>query len=118
MGLMFRKKDSQRNLFESRNLVPPSKQRAPAGELGRELSRARLGADRRRTVRALVLRRQRSSQPAGGDGSLGVLLLKEMFALTGGCISRLCKPGDHWVSRACACLLKTASRVPLYLAAT
>ena len=29
------------------------------------------------------------------------------------CVS---KPGDHWVSRACACLSKTASRVPLYLA--
>ena len=33
-----------------------------------------------------------------------------------GCISRLCKAGDHWLSRACACLSKTASRVPLYLA--
>ena len=27
MGLMFRTKDSQRTLFESRNLVPASKQR-------------------------------------------------------------------------------------------
>ena len=33
-----------------------------------------------------------------------------------GCISRLCKAGDHWLIRACACLSKTASRVPLYLA--
>ena len=78
---MFRKKDSQRNLFESRNLVPPSKQR-------------RLQASWAETFRAhaLPLIDEEQFAPLYCDDTgrpnqpvatvLGVLLLKEMFALT------------------------------------
>ena len=81
MGLMFRTKDSQRNLFESRNLVPPSKQR-------------RLQASWAETFRAhaLPLIDEEQFAPLYCDDNgrpnqpvatvLGVLLLKEMFALT------------------------------------
>ena len=81
MGLMFRKKDSQRNLFESRNLVPPAKQR-------------RLQATWAETFRAhaLPLIDEEQFAPLYCDDNgrpnqpvatvLGVLLLKEMFALT------------------------------------
>ena len=78
---MFRTKDSQRNLFESRNLVPPSKQR-------------RLQASWAETFRAhaLPLIDEEQFAPLYCDDNgrpnqpvatvLGVLLLKEMFALT------------------------------------
>ncbi len=78
---MFRKKDSQRNLFESRNLVPPAKQR-------------RLQATWAETFRAhaLALIDEEQFAPLYCDDNgrpnqpvatvLGVLLLKEMFALT------------------------------------
>ena len=78
---MFRTKDSQRNLFESRNLVPPSKQR-------------RLQATWAETFRAhalpLIDEEQFAPLYCGDNGRpnqpvatvLGVLLLKEMFALT------------------------------------
>ena len=78
---MFRKKDSQRNLFESRNLVPPAKQR-------------RLQASWAETFRAhalpLIDEAQFASLYCDDNGRpnqpvatvLGVLLLKEMFALT------------------------------------
>ena len=81
MGLMFRKKESQRNLFESRNLVPPAKQR-------------RLQASWAETfrTRALPLIDEAQFAPLYCDDNgrpnqpvptvLGVLLLKEMFALT------------------------------------
>ena len=81
MGLMFRTKDSQRTLFESRNLVPPSKQR-------------RLQASWAETFRAhaLPLIDEEQFAPLYCDDNgrpnqpvatvLGVLLLKEMFALT------------------------------------
>ena len=78
---MFRKKDSQHNLFQSRNLVPAAKQR-------------RLQASWAETFRAhalpLIDEEQfaclycddngRPNQPV--QTVLGVLLLKEMFALT------------------------------------
>ena len=78
---MFRKKDSQRHLFESRNLVPAAKQR-------------RLQASWAETFRAhalpLIDEEQfaclycndngRPNQPVATV--LGVLVLKEMFALT------------------------------------
>ena len=78
---MFRTKDSQRTLFESRNLVPPSKQR-------------RLQASWAETFRAhaLPLIDEEQFAPLYCDDNgrpnqpvatvLGVLLLKEMFALT------------------------------------
>ena len=78
---MFRKKESQRNLFESRNLVPPAKQR-------------RLQASWAETfrTRALPLIDEAQFAPLYCDDNgrpnqpvptvLGVLLLKEMFALT------------------------------------
>ena len=78
---MFRKKDSQRNLFESRNLVPAAKQR-------------RLQATWAETFRAhaLPLIDEEQFTPLYCDDNgrpnqpvatvLSVLLLKEMFALT------------------------------------
>ena len=78
---MFRKKDSQRNLFESRNLVPPAKAR-------------RLQASWAETfrTRALPLIDEEMFAPLYCDDNgrpnqpvqtvFGVLLLKEMFALT------------------------------------
>ena len=78
---MFRKKDSQRNLFESRNLVPPAKQR-------------RLQATWAETfhAHALPLIDEEQFAPLYWDDNgrpnqpvatvVGVLLLKEMFALT------------------------------------
>ena len=78
---MFRKKDSQRNLFESRNLVPAAKQR-------------RLQATWAETFRAhaLALIDEEQFAPLYCDDNgrpnqpvatvLSVLLLKEMFALT------------------------------------
>ena len=61
----------------------PGQAAAPAGELGRDLSQARLAVDRRRTVRAFCIARTTVVPTGRCNRSGDVLLLKEMFALTG-----------------------------------
>ena len=78
---MFRKKDSQRNLFESRNLVPPAKQRRLQASWAETFRRRALPLiDEAQFVPLYCDDNGRPSQPVATV--LGVLLLKEMFALT------------------------------------
>ena len=81
MGLMFRKKDSQRTLFESRNLVPPAKQRRLQASWAESFRRRALPLIDEAEFSSLYCDDNgRPNQPVATV--LGVLLLKEMFALT------------------------------------
>ena len=78
---MFRKKDSQRNLFESRNLVPPSKQRRLQATWAESFRAHALPLiDEEQFAPLYCDDNGRPNQPVATV--LGVLLLKEMFALT------------------------------------
>ena len=78
---MFRKKDSQRNLFESRNLVPPSKQRRLQATWAESFRAHALALiDEEQFAPLYCDDNGRPNQPVATV--LGVLLLKEMFALT------------------------------------
>ncbi len=81
MGLMFRTKDSQRTLFESRNLVPPSKQRRLQASWAESFRAHALPLiDEEQFALLYCDDNGRPNQPVATV--LGVLLLKEMFALT------------------------------------
>ena len=81
MGLMFRKKDSQRNLFESRNLVPAAKQRRLQASWAETFRKRALPLiDEAQFASLYCVATGRPNQPVATV--LGVLLLKEMFALT------------------------------------
>ena len=79
------------------------------------------GARRRGSVRL-----RRGGSPAGSPLAEGQLLLElgdarrllfhDLLKLDKGALADCVNPVIHWVSRACACFSKTASRVPLYLA--
>ena len=78
---MFRKKDSQRNLFESRNLVPPAKQRRLQATWAESFRAHALPLiDEEQFAPLYCDDNGRPNQPVATV--LGVLLLKEMFALT------------------------------------
>ena len=78
---MFRTKDSQRNLFESRNLVPPSKQRRLQASWAESFRAHALALiDEEQFAPLYCDDNGRPNQPVATV--LGVLLLKEMFALT------------------------------------
>ncbi len=81
MGLMFRKKDSQRTLFESRNLVPAAKRRRLQASWAETFrTRALPLIDEAQFASLYCDDNGRPNQPVATV--LGVLLLKEMFALT------------------------------------
>ena len=78
---MFRTKDSQRNLFESRNLVPPAKQRRLQASWAETFRKRALPLiDEAQFASLYCDDNGRPNQPVATV--LGVLLLKEMFALT------------------------------------
>ena len=78
---MFRTKDSQRNLFESRNLVPPAKQRRLQASWAETFRKRALPLiDEEQFAPLYCDDNGRPNQPVATV--LGVLLLKEMFALT------------------------------------
>ena len=78
---MFRKKDSQRNLFESRNLVPAAKQRRLQASWAETFRKRALPLiDEEQFAPLYCDDNGRPNQPVATV--LGVLLLKEMFALT------------------------------------
>ena len=78
---MFRKKDPQHNLFEARNLVPPSKQRRLQASWAETFRRRALPLiDEAQFASLYCDDNGRPNQPV--QTVFGVLLLKELFALT------------------------------------